>query len=159
MIGPSSSSRSEHLDEAQDLDPDQNGVYYTAHERFSGEVVAAIDVRAGFAPAATSHLVPFVDAPLFGEIDLHSPYSAGSVLDFASELPPRAYADRLVGIYWQHIDPVEPILDRERFFRDYQASYSRSGALLHADRDVWLSILHVVFALAVQRQELTPLQK
>ena len=153
-----SSSSSEHLGEDEDVDPDpdQNRAYYNAHGLFAGEVAAAIDVRAGLAPAATSNLVPFVDAPLFGEIDLHSPYS---VPDFAAGLPSRAYTDRLVGIYWQHVDPVEPILDRERFFRDYELSYSSPGALLHADRDVWLSILNAVFALAVQRQEFTPLQK
>jgi hypothetical protein len=36
-------------------------------------------------------------------------------------LPPRAYADRLVGIYWQHIYPIESCLDRELFFRNYDA--------------------------------------
>lgn len=100
--------------------------------------------------------MPFVDAPLFGEIDLHSP---DSVAHFAAELPPREYADSLVDIYWQHVDPVEPILDRERFFRGYEASYSRPGAWLHADPDVWLSIFNVVFALAVQIQEYIPQQK
>lgn len=150
------SSKSEHLHEHGGPGPDQNHAYYTAHGRFAGEVAAAIDVRAGLAPAATSNLVPFVDAPLFGEVDLHPPYG---VLDVAAGLPPRAYADRLVDIYWQHVDPVEPILDREHFFRDYEASYSRPGALLHADRDVWLSILNAVFGLAVQRQESTPRQK
>ncbi|THC88698.1 hypothetical protein EYZ11_011855 [Aspergillus tanneri] len=149
-------SRSEHLDEAQDPGPDQYRAYYTAHGVFAGEVAAAIDLRAGFAPASTSNLVPFVDAPLFGELDLHSPYR---VVDFNTELPPRAHADRLVSIYWQYVDPVEPILDRERFFHDYESSYSKPGALLYADRGVWLSILNVVFALAVQRQESTPQQK
>ena len=149
-------SSSEHLDEEQDLDPDQNRAYYAAHGRFAGEVTAAIDVRAGLAPAATSNLIPFVDAPLFGEVDLHS---SDSVLAFAGELPPRAHAERLVGIYWQYIDPVEHILDRERFFHDYEASYSRPDALLHADRDIWFSMLNVVFCLAVQRQESIPLQK
>ena len=150
------SSRSEQLDEVQDPDPDQDRAYYTAHGPFAGAVAAAIDVRAGLIPTSTSNLVPFVDAPLFEEIGLHPPYS---VLDFAAELPPRAYADRLVGIYWQHIDPVEHILDRERFFRNYEASYSRFDALLQGDRDVWLSILNGIFALAIQRQEFTPLQE
>lgn len=141
----------------EDPDPDQNRAYYTAHGRFAGLVAAAIDARAGLAPAATSNLVPFVDAPLFGEIDLHSPYS---IHDFATELPPpRADTDRLVGIYWQYVDPVEPILDRDRFLHNYEALYSRPGALSHADRDVWPSILNVVFALAMQRQESIPLQK
>ena len=88
-------STSEH--EEQDLNPDQDRSYYAAHGRFAGEVTAAIDVRAGLAPAATSNRIPFVDAPLFGEIDLHSSHS---VLAFAGELPPRAHAEKLVGIYW-----------------------------------------------------------
>ncbi|KIN05467.1 hypothetical protein OIDMADRAFT_48998 [Oidiodendron maius Zn] len=104
-----------HWDEDQDSDPDQNRAYYTDHGRFAGEVAAAIDVRAGLAPAATSNLVPFVDAHLFGQIDLHSPCR---VLDFAAQLPLRAYADGLVDIYGQHVDPVEPVLGRERFSRD-----------------------------------------
>ncbi|KAK2608940.1 hypothetical protein QQS21_002516 [Conoideocrella luteorostrata] len=149
-------TRPELVEEEKELDTDNNRAYYTAHGRFAGEVAAAIDVRAGLAPAATSNLVPFVDAPLFGEIDLHAPYR---VLNFAAELPPRAYADILVGIYWQYVHPMEPILDRELFFRDYNALYSKPGEPLNADRDIWLSILNVVFALAVQRQESMPLQK
>ncbi|PGH12053.1 hypothetical protein AJ80_06872 [Polytolypa hystricis UAMH7299] len=136
MTGQSSISEILDLDGDQDPNPDQNREYYTAHGRFAGEVAAAIDMRAGFAPASTSDLVPFVDAPLFGEVDLRSP---DNVPDFVAELPPRVYADRLVGIYRQHVDPIEPILDRGRFFCDYEASYSRPGA--------------------IQRQESTPLQK
>ncbi|OKL57802.1 hypothetical protein UA08_07261 [Talaromyces atroroseus] len=147
--GPS--SRSGHLNE--DQDPDQNREYYSAHGRFAGDVAAAIDMRAGLAPVATSNLVPFVDAPLFGDIDLHHPRGV------LTDLPPRVHADRLVGIYWQHIHHVEPVLNRELFFHDYEASYSRPGALLHADHDVWPSILNAVFALAVQRQEAIPRQK
>ncbi|GFF55478.1 hypothetical protein IFM58399_10082 [Aspergillus lentulus] len=145
-------SRLERVEEDQEpeLDRDQSRAYYSTHGQFAGEVAAAIDVRAGLVPAATSNLVPFVDAPLFGVLDLHSPYS---VLNSAAELPPHAHADRLVCIYWEYVDPLEPVLSRERFVHDYEATYSRSGALLHADRDVWLSILNVVFALAVQRQE------
>ena len=158
--GPSSispSSISEELDEAKDPDPDQSRACYTTHGRFAREIARAIDVKAGLSPPTVSSLVPFVDAPLFGKIHLHS---LNSTLDFsAAELPPRAYADRLVGIYWQYVDPLEPILDRDLFSRDYEASYCTPGALLRADCDVWLSILNVVFALAVQRQESTPLQE
>ena len=149
------SSGSEQADPAQD--PDQNNrACYTAHGRFAGEVAAAIDVRAGLAPASTSNLVPFVDAPLFGDVDLSSP---GSIVTSVAELPSRPYGDRLVNIYWQYVDPVEPVLDRGRFFHDLEASYSGPGASLYADPDVWLSILNIVFALAVQRQESTPRQR
>ncbi|KAF4231743.1 hypothetical protein CNMCM6805_010332 [Aspergillus fumigatiaffinis] len=151
-------SRSEQVDKAQEpeLDGDQSRAYYSTHGQFAGEVAAAIDVRAGLVPAATSNLVPFVDAPLFGGLDLHVPYNG---LNSATELPPRAHADRLVCIYWQYVDPVEPVLSRERFLHGYEATYCRSGALLHAEHDVWLSILNVVFALAVQRQESIPPQQ
>ncbi|PYH90905.1 hypothetical protein BO71DRAFT_452448 [Aspergillus ellipticus CBS 707.79] len=138
----------QHQDHSEDPRPDQTHTYYPAHGRFAGDVAAAIDSRAGLAPT-TSHLVPFVDAPLFGEVDLESP-----CLD-TTELPPRAYADRLVGIYWQHVHPVEPIFDPERFYHDYKTCCSNPGA---PDRDIQLSILNGVFALAVQRQESTPQQ-
>ena len=157
-IEPSSSSVG--LDEDQgsdpDPDPDPNRAYYTAHGRFACQVAAAIDTRAGIAVPATSHLVPLVNAPLFGELDLPS---QSCILHLSTELPPRANADKLIDVYWQYVDPLEPILVRERFFLDYEASYSMAGASLHADHDVWLSILNLVFALAVQRQENTPLHK
>ncbi|EAW06502.1 putative transcription factor [Aspergillus clavatus NRRL 1] len=154
------SSQSVHVEDQdrpqnQDLDADvdQNRPMYTAHGRFAVDVAAAIDVRAGLAPAAISNLVPFVDAPLFGETDLHA---AAGVPSGSAGLPHRAYADRLVDIYWRYVDPVEPILDRERFTRDYEASYARPDLLSHADREIWVSVLNVVFALAVQRQESIP---
>lgn len=135
---------------------------YTAHGPFAGQVAAAIAARAGVAPPATStNLVPFVDAPLFGEIELDSLHSTASSADpLELHLPPRAYADRLVGIYWQHVHPVECILDREHFFRDYDALYHLSGEdLLHPDQAIRLSMLYVVMAVAIQRQEATALQR
>lgn len=110
---------------------------------------------AGLRPDTTCSLVPFVDAPLFGDIG-EPPRNL--VLDFASDLP-RAYADRLVAIYWHHVHPVEPVLDQQRFSRTYDAFYSRSGAPVHVDHDIWLSTLNLVFALAVQIQESVPMQK
>lgn len=159
----------EHLIKAQspdhqDLEPasEQARSYYTAHGPFSGQVAAAIAARAGVAPPATStNLVPFVDAPLFGEIELDSLHSAASARNPPEvHLPPRAYADRLVGIYWQHVHPVEPMLDREHFFRDYDALYGLSReALHHPDHAIRLSILFVVMAAGIQRQEATALQR
>lgn len=155
----SQSARPEHFVEDSDADPDPNRKCFATHGRFSSEVAAAIDVRAGLAPAIISNLVPFVDAPLFGEIDLQSSPHSPRVLNFAAELPPRPSADELVSIYWEYVDPMEPILDRESFFRDYDAAYSTSGTLLHVDHDVWLSMLNIIFALAVQRQESAPVQQ
>ena len=153
---------SEPVSETQGPDPDpdpgpgRKGACYTAHGRFAGEVAAAIHERAGLSPMATSNLVPFVDAPLFGELDLHSP------VDVADKtlLPARNHADQLVSIYWDDVDPTEPVLCRGHFFRQYEASYaSRSGNSPLIDPDIWLSILNVVFALAVQRQETIPLPR
>ncbi|EED14460.1 fungal specific transcription factor, putative [Talaromyces stipitatus ATCC 10500] len=135
---------------------DQERAYYTPHAQFSGEVEAAVDDRAGLAPSGTSNFVPFVDAPLFGDLVLHSP---GSDVDLAKKLPPRAYADRLVGVYWQHVHPIEPVLDRDQFLLDYDGIYNTPLGLAHEGRTLRLSILNLVFALAVQRQELTPLQQ
>lgn len=145
--------RFEHLDKTQEVDPDQGPTYYTGHGRFAGDVAAAIDARTGLTPVTASALVPFVDAPLFGELDLEPETIAKH-----RELPPRQYADNLVSIYWQHIDPVEPVLDRERFVHNYQKVYS-SHSSQHATHNIWLSILNIVFALAVQRQESTPQQQ
>jgi hypothetical protein len=148
----------------RELEPasEQARDHYTAHGPFAGLVAAAIAARAGVAPPATStNLVPFVDAPLFGQMELDSLHSATSSTDTPElHLLPRAYADRLVGIYFQHVHPVESMLDRERFFRDYDALYGLSReALQHPDHAIRLSILYVVIAAAIQRQEAAALQR
>ncbi|OQE04287.1 hypothetical protein PENSOL_c001G01320 [Penicillium solitum] len=138
---------SHHVDEHQEVEP--NRAYYTAHGQFTGQVAAAIDMRAGLIPD-TCHQMPLVDAPLFGDLDLSS---QSCLLSSSTELPPRAYADQLIDIYWQHVDPVEPVLDRQRFLENHEKAYSTPITPLCADYDIWLSILNVVFALAIQRQE------
>lgn len=115
-----------------------------------------IDERAGSTPPTTSYLVPLVDAPLFGDLDLPAQCST---LSASTELPSRAHADRLVDIYWQYVDPAEPVLDRHRFFQYYAASFSTSDMSLRGDPHIRLSILNLVFALAVQRQECNPLDE
>ncbi|KAF5139452.1 Sorbicillinoid biosynthetic cluster transcription factor sor3 [Metarhizium anisopliae] len=122
---------------------DESHSYYTAYGRFAGQVSSTIDKIAGPAADATCYLVPFVDAPLFGDIGEQPPRT---VLDFTSDLP-RAYADRL------------PILDQQRFSQANDAFYNGSAALVQVDRDIWLSTLNVVFALGVQIQESIPMKK
>lgn len=97
-----------------------------------------------------------MDAPLFGDVDLQSPYSDSN---FASELPPQAHADKLVAIYWEFVDPIESVLDQEIFTYNYEASYSGCGSSISGCQDVWFSILNTVFALAVQRQESISLRR
>lgn len=150
----STSSERSHRGQAENAGPDHKATYYTAHGRFAGEVAAAIDERAGPTTPATSTLVPFVDAPLFGDLDLDSP---AALSDFPTALPDRAHADHLVAIYWQYVDPSEPVLDRDRFFHEYNASFSGGpDRQCRDDHDLWLSVLFIVFALAVQREESTP---
>lgn len=148
---------SHHVDDDREGEPDleQNRAYCTAHGRFAGQVAAAIDVRSGIIPA-TCYQVPLVDAPLFGDLDLPS---QSCLLSSSTELPPRAYADQLIDTYWRHVDPMEPVLDRHRFLENYEKVYSTPITPLCADHDLWVGILNVVFALAVQRQEHNPLQQ
>lgn len=139
--------RSHHVDEHQEVEP--NRAYYTTHGQFAGQVAAAIDMRAGLIPTAC-HQIPLVDAPLFGDLDLPS---QSCLLSSSTELPPRAYGDQLIDIYWQYVDPMEPVLDRQRFLENYEKAYSTPMMPPYKDYDVWLGILNVVFALAIQRQE------
>ncbi|KAJ5817945.1 hypothetical protein N7447_007953 [Penicillium robsamsonii] len=142
-------------DPQAEADLEQDRAYYTAHGRFAGQVAAAIDSRAGLA-LATCHQVPLVDAPLFGDFDLSS---QSYLISSPTELPPRAYSDQLIDIYWRYVDPMEPVLDRQRFFENYGKAYSTPITPLYANYNVWFSILNLVFALAVQRQEQNPLHQ
>ncbi|KAH8651119.1 hypothetical protein BX600DRAFT_387654 [Xylariales sp. PMI_506] len=139
----------------------QNPEFPNAHGRFAGEVAAAISVRSGLTSENTSNLVPFVDAPLFGEIDLDSKALPGGDLSLPAifQLPPRSSGDRLISVYWQHIDSVETVLDHDTFMRNYEASYSQSYESLSMNSEIWFAILNTVFALATQREESNPLQK
>ncbi|KAJ5200200.1 hypothetical protein N7491_009000 [Penicillium cf. griseofulvum] len=147
---------SHHLDEDREAESDleQDRAYCTAHGRFADQVAAAIDLRAGLIP--TTCQVPLVDAPLFGDLNLPS---QSCLLSSSTELPPREYADQLIDIYWRHVHPAEPVLDRQRFLEKYDKAYSAPITPLCADYDLWLGILNLVFALAVQRQEQNPLHQ
>lgn len=96
-----------------------------------------------------------VDAPLFGSLrrrwsssNNHNANPADNVL------PPRKYADHLVDIYWQHIQPLDPILDRELFSRSYRAMFA--GTSLEVDERIFVSTLNAVFALSTQLRESMP---
>lgn len=146
-----------HVEDVHDLTPDDDHAYYTPYGQFAGDITAAVDDRAGLAPSPViTSLVPFVDAPLFGEIDWSHP-DRGT--ESTTKLPPRAYADRLVGVYWQHVHPIESVLDKEQFLRDYEDVYNSRSTSVDGHNTIRLSIINIVFALAVQRQELIPIQK
>jgi hypothetical protein len=48
------------------------------------------------------------------------------------------------------------VLDYDQFSQIYDKSFSTEGCLAHTDHHIQLSILNVIFALAVQRQEWVP---
>jgi hypothetical protein len=93
------------------------------------------------------------DAPLF---DLRLGAQPGDNIESSSVLPHRRHADRLVDLFWQHIQPVEPILEPALFNRNYDALFAGRPLPSGADERMFLSILNAVFALSTQLQESVP---
>ncbi|KAF2229189.1 hypothetical protein EV356DRAFT_496419 [Viridothelium virens] len=88
-----------------------------------------------------------VDAPLFGTLSRRQ--NADGRVD--NVLPPRNHADHLVNRYWRYIDPLEHILDQERFSCSYQTLFA--GGELDCNEDIFISILNAIFALSTQLEE------
>ncbi|KAK4042018.1 hypothetical protein C8A01DRAFT_44909 [Parachaetomium inaequale] len=122
------------------------------HGVFAGEVRAALDARLGIPSSKrAAGLTPMKDAPLF---DLRLAPQPGGTID--SVLPQRRHADRLVDLFWQHIQPLEPMLDRGLFTRSYEALFAGHPLPGNADERIFLGILNTVFALSTQLQESLP---
>jgi hypothetical protein len=139
-------------DGTQSADPPSGAV----HGVFAIEVKEALDAKMGIPPACrkTINLTPMKDAPLF---DLRLEREPGdSSVDTNGVLPHRRHADHLVDLFWQHIQPVEPILEQALFTRSYEALFAGRPLLGGADERVFLSTLNVVFALATQLREGLP---
>ncbi|KAJ6016343.1 hypothetical protein N7540_010934, partial [Penicillium herquei] len=147
---PESASRHESLGDHNSDNSNHDRIYYAAHGRFAGQVVAAIDKIAGDVIPGTSYQVPLMDAPLFENLDLSL---RSSTFPISTELPSQTCADQLLEIYWEYIDPVEPILGRQQCLKYYDSLYSKSRVSPCTESRIQLSILNLVFALAVQRQE------
>jgi hypothetical protein len=96
---------------------------------------------------------PFTDAPLF---ELRLGLQTGEGID--SVLPQRRHADHLVDMFWQHIQPLEPLLERELFHRSYEALYA-GHSIEDTDERIFLSTLNTVFALSTQLQESLPAEE
>jgi hypothetical protein len=114
-------SNSEPPQENQDPYLDHSHGYCTDHGSFAGEVVTAIDVRAGIVPTTVSHPVPFVDAPLFGPLNSESACLISE--STARALPSRVEAEGLADIYFSCIDLLEPVLDKILFSKDIETAY------------------------------------
>jgi hypothetical protein len=125
----------------------------TSVKTFTGQLKAVVDAKLGLPPGEAPILVPMTDAPLFAapSRDLNFSGSTGQLEYF---LPPRKQADQLVDIYWSSMLPLIPCLDKPHFNRSYQALFE--GTLIDAEERVFVSCLHVIFALATQLQESMP---
>ena len=119
---------------------------------FASKVKAAIDAKLGLPPVRKRYPIPLTDAPLFGSLSRRQPTDGSLQAD--NVLPPRKPADHLVSQYWRYIEPLEPLLDQERFSRSYQTLFT--GSELDCDERVFISTLNIVFALSTQLQEMTP---
>jgi hypothetical protein len=93
------------------------------------------------------------DAPLF---DLRLSFTPQPSATVDSVLPQRRHADRLVDLFWQHIQPLEPMLEQDLFTRSYEALFAGHPLPANADERVFLSTLNTVFALSTQLQESLP---
>jgi len=94
------------------------------------------------------------NAPLFG---LHQqqradPRSADYGVD--NVLPPRKRADYLADLYWEHIHPLEPFLDRDRFTQLFQGLFA--GTSPDSNERIFTSSLNIMFALSTQLHEDMP---
>ncbi|KAK3297918.1 fungal-specific transcription factor domain-containing protein [Chaetomium fimeti] len=138
-------------DGAQPAEPPSGVV----HGVFAREVKAALDAKLGIPSAGRKaiNLTPMKDAPLF---DLRLGAQPGDNIESSSVLPHRRHADRLVDLFWKHIQPVEPILEPALFNRTYDALFAGRPLPNGADERIFLSILNAVFALSTQLHESLP---
>ena len=138
---------------AEQLDAAEvRGVYSDGDPgEFASEVKAAIDAKLGLPLVRKRCPIPLTDAPMFGSLSRRQ--TADSSLHADNVLPPRKPADHLVSLYWRYIEPLEPLLDQEHFFRSYQTLFT--GSELDHDESIFISTLNTVFALATQLQETT----
>ena len=119
---------------------------------FASKVKAAIDAKLGLPSTRKRCPIPLTDAPLFGLLSRRQ--TTDGTLYADNVLPPRKPADHLVSLYWQYIEPLETLLDQERFFGSYQTLFT--GSELDCDERIFLTTLNAVFALSTQLQETTP---
>ena len=149
----STSSNAEQADAVE-----ARGVYSEGDlGEFASTVKAAIDAKLGLpSPSVRKRCpIPLTDAPLFGSLSRRQ--TTDGSLHADNVLPQRKHADHLFGLYWRYIEPLEPLLDQERFSRSYQTLFT--GSELDCDERIFVSTLNAVFALSTQLQETTPAEQ
>ncbi|KAH1550364.1 hypothetical protein KXX57_009540 [Aspergillus fumigatus] len=117
---------------------------------FSFEIKAAVHERLGLPSSKKRCPILLADAPLFGLLSL-SRTTDLAVSPADNVLPPRKHADRLLSLYWQCLDPLEPLLDQRSFSAAYQALFD--GSEMEYDEQIFICTLNLVFALSTQLQE------
>lgn len=103
-------------------------------------------------PSAERPTLPHAaDVPLFGLLGRPAVSDQGA----ENVLPPREEADALINIYWGHIQPLEPFVDKRSLSPSYEALFAGSPEheISSATGRVLLSTLNAIFALATQLQD------
>ncbi|KAK7709552.1 hypothetical protein SLS64_003610 [Diaporthe eres] len=119
--------------------------------RFARDINAAVTTKLGPPSAERPTLPHAADVPLFGVLGRPAvSYQGGE-----NVLPPREEADALINIYWGHIQPLEPFVDKRTLSPSYQALFAGSPGhdLSSAPGRLLLSTLNAIFALATQLQD------
>lgn len=119
--------------------------------RFARDINAAVTTKLGPPSAERPTLPHAADVPLFGLLGRPAvSYQGGE-----NVLPPWGEADALINIYWGHIQPLEPFVDKRTLLPFYQALFAGSPGhdLSSATGRVLLSTLNAIFALATQLQD------
>lgn len=117
---------------------------------FAGEVSAAVHARFGAPDCGGPSLSPMTDAPLFGSLSYREYSTNGN--DVETVLPPRRHADHLMNIYWQRLQPLEPIVNEAHFNQLYREIFAGSIPE-EEDERTFLAALNTIFALATQAEE------
>lgn len=68
-------------------------------------------------------------------------------------IPPRVVADRLTASFFESVQPLCPIVERQEFNREYERLYQDGNAQLRPWG--WLAMLNLVFALGQTFEDLS----
>jgi hypothetical protein len=115
-----------------------------------------VEARLGLDVGDGPGLISVTNAPFFSSSPRDSRTTGGSSdLDFV--LPPRRHADDLLGFFWRHIHPLEPLLEEPLLKSCYDALFA--GTLVAVDERLFISLLNVIFALSTQLRESIDLEE
>ncbi|KAJ5323217.1 hypothetical protein N7476_001817 [Penicillium atrosanguineum] len=151
-ISPTSASTPGDIDQRHIKDDDVDDDHFSDGDpsEFSFQVKTTIDTKLGLPPRKQRCPIPMTDAAMFACLPCGQPFIA-EIASVENVLPLRRQADQLVNLYWDRLDVLDPLLDKEGFFRCYNALFR--GIKLPCDERIFTSTLNAIFALATQVQE------